>query len=140
MAVELDFETDRRGVTVTVTGQLSGPEILEATRRLCSADGGLLAYQIWDLTACDRLEMEPAELHQLLLADKAEERRNPDHLAAIVLGRSPARALQDDYLTFGRWVGVRMAIRGFDDLASARSWIEQALQARVAAADGAAEG
>ncbi|TDY04215.1 hypothetical protein [Thiohalophilus thiocyanatoxydans] len=130
--IHWEYHTD--GVLLTMTGLVSGREIITLNRQIYTQDPQKkLRYQIWDFTGANRMEVSPDELHTITLEDKDEAAQNPGQLVALVGSPRQLNGVDISYQIFSQtWVGDGFQSESFRTLREARQWIEHVLSSRFA--------
>ena len=124
MPATIQNENHGEGVLLSMSGLVSGREIIDLNREIYARDPQKkLRYQIWDFTEANRMEVSPEELHIITLDDKEEAAKNPDQLVG-----SPRQlnGVDVSYQVFSQtWIGDGFQSASFRSLDEARQWIER---------------
>ena len=124
MSYEISVEQNGRGVLVTWSGPVTGPEAIAANGAIYDRDpGGNYAYQIWDYTNADSFDVAAEELRVIVMQDYTASAGNPDQVVAVVGHKHILQGMDDLYRSFaGAW--TRFESRTFDTLEDARAWVD----------------
>jgi len=122
MPHEIATESNAEGVAITLSGVVSGTELVELNDRLASEESfSQCRYQIWDFSNATRLDIEIEDLRSISLRDIASSAINPRLKTAIVGQPSLFGGKDRIFLIFEEvWTSYRPKF--FTEVETAREW------------------
>lgn len=131
MPIELRYTEDGKGVELALSGTVFGEEIIQTLKELQDKESFRhLKYKLVNRLACKKYFVSAKDIRVVAEYDKAAAELNPHLVIAIV---SPGnKVLQESAEIWHSF--VKEAIprsRLFDQLSSARAWVEEQLREEV---------
>lgn len=125
MPLEIVLEQEGKGVLVTASGEVTPQEILSAKEKIYFGGGATgLEYQIWHFPEGPKGERSHEELRSMAMLDAEALKKHPGMKVAIVLGGGPVREETRMYLLYSSVWAKQMQTQVFNEMKSARDWIE----------------
>ena len=125
MAYEVNIENHGAGVVVTLTGIITGRDLIKVNQYIYDADPDKkLRYQIWDFNEVEILEIKTEDIQILVLQDVDEAHSNSNQSVAIIGSLRTLQGIDSTYRYLSDyWVKTGFQSKSFSNMAAARDWI-----------------
>jgi hypothetical protein len=129
MPYQIHFENEGRGVVLEFSGDVSGEDILAATRVMYAEDDAhRLRYQLVDLLEVTALAIADHELRAIALLDHQASLRNPRQVVALVGAEEMFEGGDRRYAIYAEvWAGFKSQM--FASMPEARRWLAEVVPA-----------
>ena len=133
MAHEVNNESHGSGVLVTLSGVITGKELIGINEQIYETDHNKrLRYQIWDFTNVDILEMKTKDIEKLVLQDMEEANYNSNQSVAIIGPTQTLKGIDSMYHYISdSCIRNGFPSKSFSNMGDARSWIAENLSAEI---------
>ena len=124
MPVEVEIQADG-GVVIVGSGVLTGVEIHASNARIYATREQILAqrYQITDLRAVERLDVEVEDVRRIAAQDRAAAAINPRILSVVIGSQDIAYGLARMWAAYVEPAPFETAV--FRTMEEARTWLEE---------------
>ena len=133
MAHEVNIESHGAGVLVTLSGVITGRELIGINEDIYENDPSKkLRYQIWDFTSVDILEMKTKDIEKLVLQDMEEANYNSNQSVAIIGSTRTLQGIDSMYHYISdSCIRNGFPSKSFSNMDDARNWIAENLSAEI---------
>lgn len=124
MPIEIQYNSNPKGVIVVLSGTVGGQEIIAANAEVAQALDA--SFQLWDFSAVADLEISPEEMHKIAAQDGSIPEQAKLTKIAVVGPRKVFHGLDEVYHVYsGSWIGRRKAFesKSFESLDEAWKWL-----------------